>query len=136
MRYLDRSEMRDRLKFLNSMIDMHRKEIQRNDSEYHLGQAKKFQALADEFQAKADSMRARYAEFDTSGTETKINGYLSERAKLTFLMSNRGKTIFKMLDNVPQRYHDQFLTALLSAATHDEPVEIEEVIKSILMQGT
>jgi len=146
MKHLDRREMRDRLAFLNSMISMQRAEKTRHDSielngtkPYALAQAAKFQKLADEFQAKADEWKKKYESFDLTSLNSSISRYLAERAKIVFLLSKRGKEIYKVLDSVPQKYHDRFLTALMSAADQSSSDEtrnkVASVLKEILMEG-
>ncbi len=133
MSYLTKSEITDKIAFLNGMIDTHRNELNRSDNNYYVKRAKHFQDLADEYQAKADEMRQRHIDLIESRDETvaKINDYLSRRAKWVFIGSKRGKGIFDLLQKVKPQYHDRIIIAMMSAATSDNDIDLIALLKEI-----
>jgi len=137
MKYLDRKEMRDRIAFLNGLVGMKQAELARHETSYALKQANKFQELADEYQAKADQWEDKHESFDTAELNESINRHLSERARIVFLLSERGKPIFKLLDGVSPRFHDRFLIAVMSSASSDDNASenLSNLLRDILMEG-
>lgn len=137
-KYLERKEIRDKIKFFNGMIDTCQNELRREESDYYLKRAKHFQELADSYQAKADDMRQRHTDLVEHKDKTieKMNNYRSQRAKWIFLNSKAGKGIYDILVKVKPQFHDKVLTALLSAATSDSgSQDMNCVLREIFEKG-